>query len=337
MNQKLFLEKALELHQETIERFASGILKEALLYHSQAPGKLLRPIFAQKVCESLELDPEGAIPWAACCELLHNATLIHDDLQDGDSFRRGRPTVWKKFGANQAINAGDFALICAPGILTNKYTPQKVIELHKIFIEMASGIVDGQSLEFTLNTDLEAQDLKKNYLQCITQKTSLLFSKMMEGIAVIYDLNHAQRVELVSLFDRVGILFQMQDDILDLYGSKQRDEVGCDIKEGKVSFLVANHLSNNHEDKQTIKEIILKPREATTQEEVELVRDIFVSSGTLSLCLDELNQIVISITRNKLLDHQDMRLFVLETIVKVLLPIRHLNQTYPRDCFNISL
>src|SRR5690349_12844089 len=81
------------------------------LSHLETGGKRLRARLALAATAALGADSRGAIGWAAACEMLHNATLIHDDLQDGDRVRRGKPTAWVRYGQNQAINGGDLMLI----------------------------------------------------------------------------------------------------------------------------------------------------------------------------------------------------------------------------------
>ena len=82
-------------------------------YHLDSGGKCLRGRLALAEGSSLDLADEDAMKWAMTCELLHNATLIHDDIQDNDPIRRGQPSLWKKYGVAQAINAGDFLIFRA--------------------------------------------------------------------------------------------------------------------------------------------------------------------------------------------------------------------------------
>src|SRR5438270_6085718 len=80
-----------------------SLLRQMADYHLQTPGKRLRAILPLLIAEALGVAPERLVPFGAACEMLHNASLVHDDLQDGDSTRRGQPAVWKKFGMPQAI------------------------------------------------------------------------------------------------------------------------------------------------------------------------------------------------------------------------------------------
>ena len=91
------------MHESGVE---GSLLRRMANYHMQSEGKRLRAILPLLVAEALGVDPGRVVPFAAACEMLHNASLVHDDLQDGDSIRRGQPAVWRKFGTPQAINLG---------------------------------------------------------------------------------------------------------------------------------------------------------------------------------------------------------------------------------------
>ena len=91
----------------------NSAIDKMALYHLRTGGKRLRGRLALCAAKDQSVNPEQALLWAAACELLHNATLIHDDIQDNDPIRRGQPSLWKKFGVAQAINVGDFFIFKA--------------------------------------------------------------------------------------------------------------------------------------------------------------------------------------------------------------------------------
>ncbi len=210
----------------------------------QPGGKKLRPRLVYGLGQALELDSTHLVGWAAAGEILHNATLVHDDLQDGDHWRRGMPTVWKKYGAAQAVNLGDFLImVSAMPVLMQELGALPKGVLTTLLVRMATQIVNGQSFEPIVNELNRIDTLRQDYFKCISQKTSAFFAGIGRGVALIgkYDLQFQEQLE--GLFLELGTVFQIQDDILDLFGNKQRKATGCDIREGKVSFLVVTHLS----------------------------------------------------------------------------------------------
>ncbi len=141
----------------------------------------------------------------------------------------------------------------------------------------------GQSLEFQLMRLDPKLQLRKEYLRCISLKTGALFSCLAEGVAIIAGLDELSLRKISAFFEDLGVLFQMQDDVLDLYGNKGRDEKGCDIKEGKLSLLALCHLENPKADPTTMARVLLKDREETSQQDIELLISEFKETGTLGL------------------------------------------------------
>ena len=263
----------------TIRDLSSPPLSDMTSEHFSSIGKYLRSYLAKEIAVSLEANLEYVACWASVCELLHNATLVHDDIQDGDEIRRNSPTMWKVFGIEQAINIGDFLLVAAPYIL-HKLPATLEIELRSLFTRMSCNMVNGQSFEFVLNKLRLQKNLKEDYVECTKGKTAALFGGVAEGVSIIRGSSEDEREGLVDIFEQFGILFQIYDDLIDLYGDKKRDISGNDIKEGKVSILVAIHLSNHPTDYNFIKSVLRKDRSLTTEVDIRKIVDLFQNSGT---------------------------------------------------------
>ena len=272
-----------------INNNCDGKLRKMALKHFESKGKMLRPMFIRDLALSMNLDLALVLPWAVTCEILHNATLIHDDLQDGDEVRRGRPTTWKEYGFEQAINLGDFLLIIAPLSLIRSPLGCKNELLH-LFSVMSSKVVGGQVEEFELNKLETEHNLYQKYLDCITGKTSSLFAGLAVGVGLIADSPRDTLTSLESVFLQLGHIFQIQDDILDFYGNKQRGEKGCDIKEGKVSYLIVNYLERNPNDFDVISRILRKSRAETNQIDFQTIEKLFNKNNNLEFCLDHLER-----------------------------------------------
>lgn len=319
-SQEKFLLEVTRLVNEKIENYSLDSVKEMTLDHFQGKGKMIRPKIVFGLAKSLEVDEEKVLGWAVSCELLHNASLIHDDLQDGDKTRRGRPTTWYKYGQNHAINIGDFLLIIAPLAISESNLPYNLkFLLNKTYSEMASKIVVGQSEEFVLNQLNNLPNLRQDYFKCVSLKTAALFSYLAKGVAISGGIPNLDF--LSEIFNEIGIIFQMQDDILDLFGEKKRESVGCDIKEGKVSFLIVKHFEIAPLDMNWMIPILKKKRNETTLEDIENFRMAFLSSNTLEECLQEIFEKIKNLMSKDLGQVED---FVKQMVNEVLNPIYHL-------------
>jgi geranylgeranyl diphosphate synthase, type I len=319
-SQDEFLAEVTKSVNEKINNFSSDSLKEMTFNHFQGIGKMIRPKLVYGLAKTLGVDSEKVLGWAVSCELLHNASLIHDDLQDGDKTRRGRPTTWYKYGKNHAINIGDFLLIVAPlGIIDSNLSCDLKLRLNKNYSEMASNIVIGQSEEFVLNQLNDLPNLRRDYFKCVSLKTAALFSYLAKGVAISGEISKLDF--LGEVFNEIGIIFQIQDDILDLFGDKKRESVGCDIQEGKVSFLIVKHFEIKPSDMDWMIPILKKERSKTNIEDIEKFRIAFLSSNTLNECIQEI------FAKIKILMAKDLgpiQSLVKQMIDEILNPIYHL-------------
>ena len=208
---------------------------------------------------------------ATAIELFHNFTLIHDDIMDDASLRRGKPTVHAQYGSNTALLSGDVMLIRAYDYLNKidiKYLP-KVLQL---FNKTASEVCEGQQLDM----DFEKQEnvLFDDYLHMIGLKTSVLLAASLKTGALIggateYNANH-----LYEFGKNLGLAFQIQDDYLDAFGDAEKfgKEVGGDIKQNKKTFLLLYVLdAANAEQKIELKNLM----QTNSPDKVEKVLQIF--------------------------------------------------------------
>ncbi len=312
---------------DTVRAHGHGQLREMVLTHFNCSGKQLRPKMISALGQLLKVQEEHLVCWAACCEILHNATLIHDDLQDGDLYRRGEPTIWSRYGQSEAINVGDFLLLLAPRpILESSLDDDVVRELLNLYSLMSAQIVNGQNLEFELNQLSDLDSLESTYLSCIAQKTSALFAGVATGVAYLARLGAEEREQVRQLFEKIGHVFQIQDDILDLWGDKQRHEMGCDIKEGKVSFLIVKHLLRHPVDRSLFRSVLLKPRDQTSIDEVESLKALMFERGTLDEALIAMNSMILNLQQSPVLDRAEgLAAYVRDLLTDILRPIEHLS------------
>lgn len=321
-----FLDSVNQKILSIIKDNSSPFLQEVIADHFSHPGKMLRPQLAHGIGQSLSVPEHLLVSWAAACEIFHNATLIHDDLQDGDEYRRGHPTTWKKYGAAQAINAGDLLLMCGQQIIYNSdLSADKQIQLAALFSKMGCKIVNGQTLEFSVKDLSDLPNIEKNYIECIGLKTAALFADLAVGVALLANKDTNFQNKIHHIFDLLGKIFQIQDDILDLYGDKGRGQKGCDLQEGKMSFLVVTHLKHHPLDLHIIKPILVKPRDATTFQDIENIENLFQQKQTLEKSLTEMNT-MISTIRNDIWLKENVALYKYtnELLTKLLKPIQFL-------------
>ena len=258
-------------------------------YHLRGGGKRLRALLPLLVAESLGRSGEELVPFGAACEMLHNATLVHDDLQDGDRMRRGRPTVWSRYGAAPAINAGDAMFYYAVLLLQRLSVPaeQRDRAIRRLLLDTLC-VIEGQERELALKE--HGSPTVEAYLSMVEGKTSGLFSLPMAGAAELCGEPDEVVSGLAEAARHLGVIFQIQDDVLDLYGDKGRGSLGSDIGEGKRSFLVVHALRvASDEEAGWLREVLDKPRQDTSDHDVTRAAELFRRVGSLKLALAEIS------------------------------------------------
>lgn len=270
--------EALMLRLAAGERFErlGAIVQE----HLFTGGKRLRARVAMESVLAFGGPIEAGVAWAAACELLHNATLVHDDLQDGDPIRRGHFAVWVRHGRAQAVNAGDLLLMLPYLAVEHVPTGDAVrYQLCRAIARRAEQTVRGQSLEMgLLQSGLWHWD---DYAEAARGKTSALMALPVHGAALIAGADPEWASEVADPFRSVGLLFQIIDDVIDLFGDKGRGERGGDLREGRVSALVVEHLRNHPEDREWLIGLLSKSREETTERDIDAVSRRFEAAKTL--------------------------------------------------------
>ncbi len=212
-------------------------------------GKRIRPLLCLLACDAVGGDPAGAIPAAAAVEILHNFSLVHDDIEDGDETRRHRPTLWALWGVPQAINAGDgmFALAHAAllrawgGFKTDAAPPSfernsRVLETLESFAETCISLTEGQHLDLSY----EGREVVTvaEYLRMIEGKTAALIAGSVT-LGALFGGAEAGTAESLGRFGRnIGLAFQIQDDILGIWGDPDATgkAAGNDILRRKKSL-----------------------------------------------------------------------------------------------------
>jgi geranylgeranyl diphosphate synthase type II len=295
-------EKKFSFYKDRVNRYIDSILSPAsdkpqslyapIRYAMEGNGKRLRPVLLLLACEALKGSLEAALPAAVAVELMHNFTLVHDDMMDNDDTRRGRPTVHRKWDNEAALLAGDGMMALAfHSLLRTRST--NLPRLAQILTDGIIELCEGQALDREFEQRSEVT--MKEYLAMIMKKTARLLSICAEMGAIIAGADDKQ-VKLFRRFgEHLGLAFQIQDDLLDITISQDilGKDFGSDVKRRKKTFLyiyVMTTAAPSYRD--GLKEIFQKP--AISPEEVLSVQRIFNESGALAAAetaaRDHLNQ-----------------------------------------------
>jgi geranylgeranyl pyrophosphate synthase len=228
-------------------------------------GKRWRPTLFLLICEALGKDPEDLIDFSIIPELIHNGTLMVDDIEDASEYRRGKPCTYKIFGLDIAINAGN-AMYYLPllSLIENRkeIEPARLARIYAIYTEEMIKISLGQAMDIAWHRGLANADktTEKDYMQMCAYKTGTL-ARMSAKLAAVLSGADEKLTEKLGIFaESLGIAFQMKDDVLDLTSSKFTEKKGGrgqDITEGKRSLLVIRAIRvSNAKDKKRLIEIL---------------------------------------------------------------------------------
>lgn len=224
------------INEISYSRYPSS-LYEPIKYIMSLGGKRIRPTMLLMATDLFNGDIQKAIPAALAIETFHNFTLIHDDIMDNAPLRRGKQTVHEKWGTNTAILSGDVMMVEA-----NKHLTKVDVEVLKsaldTFNETAQGVCEGQQLdmEFESRDDVSIEE----YIDMIRLKTAVLLGGAMKLGAIVAGANDEEADQIYNFGENLGIAFQLQDDILDVFGDPEKfgKQIAGDIIANKKTFLL---------------------------------------------------------------------------------------------------
>lgn len=248
-----------------------------------ARGKRVRPVLCLAVCEALGGSIEAALPFACAIELMHNFALVHDDIEDGDRVRRDRDAVWVRYGTAHGINIGDYLFCKVVAVLAHDGALDEARRL--AMIRAMSAALDhthiGQALD--MNARATRAFTHAEYDRLVREKTGYYLAAAMKGGAIAAGADAVVLQALDRFGDAMGPLFQVRDDVLDLSQGKGRGgAIGSDIREGKRSYLVAHATAHAGDaDRERLYDILDRPREETTDDDVRWVIALFERVGAI--------------------------------------------------------
>jgi len=273
------LKKRADFFNKHLEKFLEGGHPENLYNAARhlplAGGKRLRPCLAIISCEAVKGDVTKVIPLAIALELIHNFTLVHDDIMDNSKLRRNMPTVHIKYGQPAAINAGDLLFTKAFESMHNITGDCSVFKnLEFGFIGFIREICEGQQLD--INFEKRQIINEEEYLEMIRKKTAVFFQFAAEAGAILGEGTEEEVKALNEYGLNSGLGFQIWDDYLDFSSDENTlgKDIGNDIRNGKKTLIAVNCLNNaTGDDKKLLDEIFGNMK--ATEKEVRQVYYLF--------------------------------------------------------------
>ena len=247
-------------------------LYDPVRYMLKMKSKRVRPILAILAYKLVHPNWKKVIQSCLSLELFHNFTLIHDDIMDKAPIRRGKKTIHKKWNKNIGILSGDLLMILAYDMISD--LPKNVLSKTMLkFNEISIKVCEGQQLDMNYQTRKNIDE--KQYIEMIRLKTATLIGLSLQFGGLLANMNNNNLNTLYKIGELFGIGFQLRDDLLDVYGSKNfGKKIGGDILENKKTFLSvkAYELSSKKERKNLD---YWKKNKKSSKEKIKKVTEIF--------------------------------------------------------------
>lgn len=248
-------------------------------YVMSGGGKRFRPLLTLLACEAVGGNALDALHAASAIEILHNFTLVHDDIMDHAPSRRGRTTVHKKWDESTAILTGDALLALAYRELLQTHSPH-IQKITDVFTDGVITVCEGQALDKEFETRSRVH--VNEYIQMIEKKTGKLISVAAEIGALIGCAPQAHIEALRAYGALLGRAFQIQDDVLDIVGNEKEfgKAIGGDLQEGKRTFLLLEAMRHaKGKQRKALEQVFARK---IKREQVAMFRTIYEETGALN-------------------------------------------------------
>lgn len=276
--------------QEKIEREIGQLefdcppksLYEPITYILSLGGKRIRPALVLMAYNLYREDVEKVIRPAIGLEVFHNFTLLHDDLMDQADKRRNKPTVHKVWNANTAILSGDAMLIAAYQLI-GETAPEHLKEVLDLFTRTALEICGGQQYDMEFESRMDVSE--EEYLEMIRLKTAVLLACSLKTGAILGGASREDAENLYRFGINIGLAFQLQDDLLDVYGDTKTfgKNIGGDILCNKKTFLLINALRRAEGEQKAQLEHWIARKDFDAAEKIAAVTNIYNVLGLKEL------------------------------------------------------
>ncbi len=290
-----FLERLAAYRESTVLRLLTAIpdreprryLYEPLAAHLARSGKSLRPALCIATCRAFGGDEALARPSASAIEMLHNAFLVHDDVEDESDLRRGLPTMHAEHGVPLAVNAGDMLNAMSVSMLRENLSPLGSTITWRVFDEfehMMRESLEGQAMELGWIRENRCDVTESDYLRMVLKKTcwySFIQPCRIGALIATRDGVDLDRFNRFGFF--LGAAFQIQDDLLNLTGDVKRygKEIGGDLLEGKRTLMLIHVLRQvGLADRETIDRFFNRPRSGRSPADVQWMLQRMRAAGS---------------------------------------------------------
>ncbi len=263
-------------------------LYDPIKYILSLGGKRLRPMLVLLGYNLKQEDPEQILDQATAVEVFHNFTLMHDDIMDEAPLRRGRPTVHEKWNNTVAILSGDTMMVKAYDQLLHTRA-DLLSQAIKKFNTCAINVCEGQQMD--MNFEEEASVSEAEYIEMIRLKTAVLLGFSLEYGGLLAEMTKDQQSQLRQIGEKAGIGFQLMDDLLDVYGDKEKfgKQVGGDIVSNKKTYLLIKALELSNEVQKNELMSWLSKAKFEVQEKVDAVKQVYQEVGIYELTQAKIN------------------------------------------------
>ena len=249
-------------------------LYDPIIYSMSGGGKRIRPTLLMLSCEAFGGNAQDALPAAAAVEMFHNFTLLHDDIMDNASVRRGKPSVAAEWGNNVAILSGDAMMIYSYRLLSQ--VPAHLLpRVMEIFTTIALQVCEGQQYDMDFETRQKVSVVE--YMNMIELKTSVLLAGAASIGAVLGGASDSDSRKIYRYALELGLAFQLQDDLLDSYGREEElgKKIGGDILEGKKTCLMLNAMSRSTEADREILRTTHLNESLSPEQKIARVKEVY--------------------------------------------------------------
>ena len=264
-------------------------LYDPIRYVLSIGGKRVRPVLTLLTYNLYKDDPLSIMSQAIGLETYHNFTLLHDDLMDNADMRRGHETVHKKWDANRAILSGDTMLLQAFERV-EECDPTKLPDVFKVFIQTTLEIGEGQQLDVEFETRNDVTE--DEYIEMIRLKTSVLLACACKVGAIMAGASADDTDNLYKFGEKLGLAFQLQDDLLDVYGDPAvfGKNIGGDITSNKKTYMLINAFNRATPAQREELTKWVEAKEFDRNEKVAAVTNLYNEIGIRKLCEQKMEQ-----------------------------------------------
>ncbi len=263
-------------------------LYEPIRYVLSLGGKRIRPVLMLLAYQLYKDDSERIMQQAIGLETYHNFTLLHDDVMDQADLRRGHPTVHKKWNDNQAILSGDTMLLQAFQRML-QCDGRVLGDVMQLFVTTTLEIDEGQ--QFDVEFETRENVTEDEYIEMIRLKTSVLLACALKMGGLLAGASADDQEALYSLGEKIGLAFQLQDDLLDVYGDTKvfGKNIGGDITSNKKTYMLINAVNRANTTQRAELMRWIEAREFNREEKVEAVTRVYDEIGIRQLCEEKIN------------------------------------------------